>query len=140
MSHPPGGTIRRMFAMTKRPSRAHAKWAAALTLLMACSASVPQPAQLVEQYVQARVKGDANAMIALSCPAWEPQARLEADSIRSRAPQLNGLSCAVSGAEGNATIVGCAGKIVTNYGGESREVNLAERGFKLVDGRMCGYK
>jgi hypothetical protein len=113
---------------------------AAALMLAACGGSVPAPGPLVEQYLQARVKGDANTMIALSCAAWEPQARLEADSIRSRAPQLSGLSCAVQGSEGNATFVGCSGKIITNYQGESREVNLAERPFKLVDGRMCGYR
>jgi hypothetical protein len=115
-------------------------WLAPALLTLACGGSVPPPSQLVTQYLEARVRGDANAMITLSCPAWEPQARLEADSMRSRAPKLEGLACRDAGTEGGATLVACSGKIIANYGGESREVNLAERQFKLTDGRMCGYK
>ena len=111
----------------------------ALLMLAACAAA-STPAQTVEQYVQAQVKGDANAMIALSCPAWEPQAKLAADAIKSRNPKLEGLACKEAGADGTATLVACAGKIITNYGGESREVNLADRPFKLVDGKVCGFK
>ena len=109
-------------------------------LMLAACATASTPARTVEQYVQAQVKGDANAMIALSCAAWEPQARLAADSIKSRNPKLEGLSCKDAGADGAATLVACTGKIITSYGGESREVNLAERAFKLVDGKVCGFK
>ena len=108
-------------------------------VLMAC-ATASSPAQTVEQYVRAQVKGDANAMIALSCPAWEPQAKLAAESIKSRNPKLDGLDCKEAGVDGNATLVSCTGKITTNYGGESREVNLAERSYKLVDNKVCGFK
>lgn len=114
-------------------------WLPAVVMLVAC-ATAWTPAQTVEQYVQAQVKGDANAMIALSCPTWEAQAKLAADSIKSRSPKLEGLACKEAGADGTATLVACTGKIITNYGGESREVNLAERAYKLVDNKVCGFK
>jgi hypothetical protein len=116
-------------------------------LLTACGgggAPAGNPATTVENYIQARVKGDVNGMIAVSCAAWEPNARLEAQSIEGRNPTLDGLTCERAGDEAGNAIVTCTGKINTNYNGEVREVNLAERQFKLApeagEWRMCGYK
>lgn len=102
------------------------------------------PAATVENYIQARVKGDVNGMIALSCAAWEPNARLEAQSIEGRNPTLDGLACERAGGEGSTAFVNCKGTINTSYNGEKREFSLAERQFKLAaeagEWRMCGYK
>jgi hypothetical protein len=102
------------------------------------------PAKAAESYIQARVKGDVNTMIAISCAAWEPSARLEAQSIEGRDATLEGLACEKAGEEGGNAIVSCKGKINTNYNGEQREFSLAERQFKLIaeagEWRMCGYK
>lgn len=116
-------------------------------LMAACGgggAPAGDPAKTVESYVQARVKGDANAMIALSCAAWEPNARLEAQSIEGRNATLEGLTCERAGEEGGNAFVSCKGKINTSYNGEQREFSLAERQFKLAaeagEWRVCGYK
>jgi len=98
----------------------------------------------VERYLQARVEGDVNRMIALSCAAWEANARLEATSIQGRSPALEGLRCQASDPQGDTVFVACAGRIVTSYDGERREFDLAERQFRLVaeagEWRMCGYR
>jgi hypothetical protein len=122
--------------------------AATSAVLVACNGSATPGAERavknVEAYLQARVQGDVNQMISLSCAAWEPQARLEYTSIQGREPKLEGLACQKSGIEGSNAFVACQGKIVTSYNGEQREFDLAERPFKLVqegnDWRMCGYK
>ena len=124
-----------------------------MVLLMACqSSSGADPAgqnpagapKVVETYLQARVKADVNQMIALSCAAWESQAKVEASTFQSLKAEIEGMTCAVSGSEGSATFVACQGKIKTTYNGESRERDLAQQQFKLAheggDWRMCGYK
>jgi len=114
-------------------------------LVVACnSAPAGDPAGRVASYLQARVQGDLNRMIALSCAAWEANARLEATSIQGRSPALEGLSCRAGEPQDNTVFVACAGKITTSYDGERREFDLAEREFKLVaeagEWRMCGYR
>jgi hypothetical protein len=133
--------MRAMFKISKRMVIAAGLSAA----LVACgSAPVGDPAGRVEAYLQARVKGDVNRMIALSCAAWEPNARLEATSIQGRSPALESLACSTSTTEGDTAFVSCTGKIVTSYDGERREFDLAERQFKVVqeggEWRMCGYR
>lgn len=113
--------------------------------LVACSnPPANDPAQRIEAYLQARVKGEVERMIALSCAAWEPNARLEATSIQGRNPSLDALACRTDATEGNTAFVSCSGRIVTNYDGERREFDLAERQFLAVqeggEWRMCGYR
>ncbi len=115
--------------------------------LAACGgggAPASNPATTAQSYIQARVKSDVNQMIALSCAAWEPNARLEAQSIEGRNATLEGLACESAGMDGSTALVDCKGKINTNYNGELREFSLDERQFKLTqeagDWRMCGYK
>lgn len=108
------------------------------------SASAGDTVKNVEAYLQARVGGDVNGMVTLSCAAWEPQARLEYTSIQGREPKLEGVACQNSGVEGSNAFVACQGKIITSYDGEQREIDLAERQFKLTqeggEWRMCGYR
>lgn len=117
-------------------------------LMAACGggggAPAGDPAKTVESYIQARVKGDVNQMIAQSCAAWEPNARLEAQSIEGRNATLEGLACEKAGEESGAAFVSCTGTINTSYNGEQRAFSLAERQFKLSaeagEWRVCGYK
>lgn len=133
-----------MRAMRKTSKTIAAAIASSITLIACGGAPAGDPAQRIESYLQARVKGDADRMITLSCAAWEPNARLEATSIQGRSPALDGLTCQVSATEGNTAFVACAGRIITNYDGERREFDLGERQFKVVqeggEWRMCGYR
>lgn len=120
---------------------------ALVAVLAACGgggAPAGNPVTTVENYIQARVKGDVNQMIAVSCGAWEPNARLEAQSIEGRNATLDGLACESAGTEGSTAFVSCKGTINTSYNGEQRAFSLAERQFKLAqeagEWRMCGYK
>jgi hypothetical protein len=101
-------------------------------------------AKVVESYLQARAQSNLDKMINLSCAAWESQARVEATSFKSMKATLDGVSCKDNGADGNATLVACQGKIVTTYNGESRNWSVSDHQYKVVqDGgewRMCGYK
>ena len=116
---------------------------AAGLLLTACQSQVSQ-ADTIQTYLQARVQSDVNQMVSLSCPEWEGQARIEASTFQALKAQLQDVSCAEASASGGVALVACKGKIVTTYNGESREWNLADHQFKLVqqDGewRMCGYQ
>ena len=124
-------------------------WVTAMLVLMACqsSSSNPDPAgapKVIEQYLQARVKADVNQMIALSCAAWESQAKVEASSFQSLKAEIEGMTCSVSSNAGSTAYVACQGKIKTTYNGESKERDLAQQQLKVAqegsDWRMCGYK
>jgi hypothetical protein len=116
-------------------------------ILTACQSAPPdssKAAKSVESYLQARVSGNVEQMIGLSCGAWESNARLEAQSIQGRSPKLENLVCETQQVEGDQSTVSCNGKIVTSYDGEQREVDLAKSKFKLIaqggEWRICGYK
>lgn len=116
---------------------------AGLLWLTGCK-SQASAAESIQAYLQARVQSDVDKMIALSCPEWEAQARIEASTFQALNARLDGASCEDSTADGNSTLVSCQGKIVTTYNGETREWSLSDRQFKTVldDGewRMCGYQ
>jgi hypothetical protein len=127
----------------KRNTTVAAGVLAAALLLAACAASAT-PAQQVETYLRARASSNVNQMVSLSCGAWEAQARIEASSFKALNARVEGLTCQVAGTEGAATYVGCGGKIITSYNGESREVSLADKQFRTVseggEWRVCGYR
>lgn len=119
----------------------------ALLWLAACTSTASDPAgapKVVEQYLQARVKADVNQMISLACADWESQARVEASTFQSLQGEIEGMTCSVSGTDGGTAFVACQGKIKTSYQGETRERDLAQQQFKLVqeggDWRVCGYR
>lgn len=123
-------------------------FAVRVSLLAGLVACASQPsgtaAEAVQDYLQARVEKDVEAMIGLSCPDWEAQARVEAASFASMNAALEDVACAEAGAEGEAALVTCSGKIVTTYNGEGRDWPLEDFTFKVIDDggewRMCGYK
>src|SRR5258706_5873116 len=100
------------------------------------------PVQAIENYIKLRVASDEAKMIAAACKDWESQARSQAASFKSMNAKLDGMQCSQSGQEGDFTIVKCTGKIVTTYGGESREWPLDKSNYKAIkeDGqwKMCG--
>jgi hypothetical protein len=112
-----------------------------LFLFLVACAKEGDPAKTVESYLKARVDSDADKLRNLSCPEWEAQAMLQADSFRSMNARLEGMSCRKNGEDGKYTLVSCDGKIVTTYAnGETREWELGT--YRLVedDGewKMCG--
>ena len=115
------------------------------SLLFACQGGGGSSAsQTVQSYLQARVQGDIDKMINLSCPAWEAQARVEATSFKSMKASREGVSCKDGNVDGNFTLVSCQGKIVTSYNGESRDWSVSDHQFKVAqdhgEWRMCGYQ
>lgn len=114
-------------------------------VLVGCnSASTDTPIATVERYLNTRIAADTQALIKLSCGAWESNATIEADSFRARDAKLDGLQCSENGEDGEYTLVKCTGKILANYAGETRAVDLAARQFKTIQEagswKMCGYK
>ncbi len=81
------------------------------------------PARRITEYLTARVKPDVNQMISLSCTAWEPNARLEAQSTEGRNAALaEGTKCSTASIAGSDAFVACTGKINTSYNGEAARV------------------
>jgi hypothetical protein len=117
-------------------------------MLLACSngnaGGGGSASQTVQAYLEARVQGDLDKMINLSCSAWEAQARVEAASFKSMKASLDGVACQDSGTSGQYSLVSCKGKIVTSYNGESRDWSVADHPYRVVkdgsDWRMCGYQ
>ena len=99
--------------------------------------------QAIFTYLEARAMADVAQVTDLSCAAWKPQAVTEAISFRSMNARLEGVTCAVSGADGGFTLVTCGGKIITTYGGETREWGLQNFVYQAtLEGgawKMCGY-
>ena len=79
-------------------------------LLIACQSSnsgntnTTGAPKVIENYLQAKVKADVNQMIALSCAAWESQAKVEASSFQSLKGEIEGMSCSVSGTDGSTAL------------------------------------
>lgn len=117
----------------------------AIVLLTACASADPNSAATaVEAYIKALVAKDPTGAINASCPAWENDAKLEADSFAAVEPTLEGLACSVSGSDGAETLVACKGVIKVTYNNEQQELSLADRTYVAVqeggEWRMCGYK
>src|SRR4029453_13936978 len=60
-----------------------AAWAMALAACGGGGATSGSASQTVQSYLQARVQGELDKMINLSCAEWEAQARVEATSFKS---------------------------------------------------------
>ena len=102
------------------------------------------PVSAVQSYITGRVASDTSKLVSLSCKDQESQAMTDADSFRSMKASADSVSCQQVGEEAPFTIVACTGKINTEYAGETRAWNLADRNFKTIkeDGqwKVCGYK
>lgn len=115
-----------------------------LLILGGCSAqSGDQAPQAVEKYLEALVQRDLNAMISVSCAAWEANAKTEYDSFAAVKLNMQDLSCQQRGQDGEYALVACNGSIIANYGAEDLVIDVADRTYQVVqeggEWRMCGY-
>jgi hypothetical protein len=110
-----------------------------LIVLAACSTQ-GDPSAALMSYLQARVEADAAKMQNLSCPEWESQAAIQAQSFRAMNAELKDVTCKAGEQNGDFTTVTCEGKIITSYNGENREWELGSYSMKQEDGewKMCG--
>jgi hypothetical protein len=124
----------------------HVRFIALLVVLvsaLAACAGGDSPAGTMEAYLRARAGGDLDAMLRLSCVAWEQQALIEAKSFESMNAELVGMACQQSAESDGSTLVECEGVISTVYNGEIREWDLGAFSYQLRqeggEWRMCGY-
>jgi hypothetical protein len=96
--------------------------------------------EAIEAFLQARVDSDEDALRDLSCVAREEQIEIDVASFQSVDASLDGVSCEVSGADGDYTLVSCDGQIVIDYGSENSELALGTyRAIREDDAwKMCG--
>jgi hypothetical protein len=111
-------------------------------LLSACAQKISATGA-IERYLKAKVSGDENKLVSLSCKAWEAQAALDAAPFQSVQAEINGLTCKESGKDGAYTLVTCDGTLVIQYRGESpREQSLSGTTYRATkeagEWKMCG--
>lgn len=107
--------------------------------LAACSGggAGSDPADVVEQYLTAKIAGDRNAMAPLICSELEATLDMEAASFSAVKAQIEGMDCSF---DGEATVVNCFGEIKAEYGLETRSFPLSRYRVVQEDGawRWCG--
>ena len=118
---------------------------ALLSLLLSACGITPDPAaKAVEDYLTALVNKDPTHLSALSCADWESSSQLELDSLQAVSTKLKGLSCSVTGKNGNTSEVICQGSIVTTYNNDNQQLDLSARTYRVTqqggDFLVCGYK
>jgi hypothetical protein len=108
-------------------------------LLAACSgdAGAGDPAQIVEDYLQAKVAADEPAVRGLLCSAMEADVSREATSFAGLGARLEDMSCT---RDGDTETVTCEGRIVATYGTEESAFPLASYRVVQEDGawKWCG--
>lgn len=113
-------------------------------LLSACGGAGSGAVDAVEGYINALANKDEARLISLSCAAWESDAMLELDSFQLVEVTVEGLSCQLSGTDGNLTLVDCEGKFQLSYGGEPQELDLSTRTYEVIqqggDWLVCGVR
>jgi outer membrane lipoprotein-sorting protein len=116
----------------------------AMLVLSSCGEVSDPAVKAVEDYLNALVNKNANALSALSCAKWESNALLELDSLQAVATKLENLSCRVTGSNGSTTQVICQGKIMATYNGEDQQFDLSVRTYQVVNQGgeylVCGYQ
>jgi hypothetical protein len=91
-----------------------------ILLVAACgSAGAGDPAETVENYMQAKVDGDVEGIRALLCSEMEQFIERESNTFATvSGATIENMSCSTEGDDG---IVRCTGKIVALYGTEEQE-------------------
>ncbi|MBK8989153.1 MAG: nuclear transport factor 2 family protein [Chloroflexi bacterium] len=114
-------------------------FAAVLLLLAACGGGGEgDPAQTVEQYLQAKTTGDAETIRALLCADMEQFLERETRTFDSvSGVQIQDMACT---RDGSSDVVRCQGKIVATYGTEDTEFPLTNYRVVQEDGewKWCG--
>ena len=112
--------------------------------LAACAPAKAPAARAVEDYINALVAKDSSRLSALSCADWESSAQLELDSLQAVQVRLEGLSCSVTGTDGDITLVSCQGTISVTYNNEDQQIDLSVRTYHVViqggESLVCGYR
>ena len=103
-----------------------------VVLLVACNggrqAGVPDPANMVERYLQAKISGDSDTIRELLCSEMEAELERELHAFDTVADaRLEDVSCIGI----NAFTVSCEGRIVATYGTEETEFPLST--YRIVD-------
>ena len=110
-----------------------------ILLLAACSSSAAgDPAQSVENYLQAKAQSDADTIRQLLCSEMESVLERESRTFESVSDvRLEGMACQ---RVGESAVVSCTGKIVATYGAEDTEFPLASYRVVEEDGewKWCG--
>ena len=110
----------------------------ALLLLAACASQAGDPAQVVEQYLQAKVDGDAARIRDLLCLPMQADLDREAASFASVTDvRIENMTCSYSA---GSDIVQCSGDIVALYGTEDTHFPLTNYQVVQEDGewKWCG--
>ncbi len=111
-------------------------------VLAACDsgAAAGDPAAVVMQYLEARVKSDEEALRNQTCAAEEAQVPIIANSFRGRDAQLQDVSCTTGEKDGDYTIIECTGLILASYQGEVNEFEVGSYRAIQEDGewKVCG--
>jgi len=109
-----------------------------LILLLAACGGGGDPAQTVEDYLQAKVTGDADTIRALLCAEMEASLEREIQTFATvSGVELEGMACTYDEAGGR---VSCDGRIVALYGTEETEFPLTNYRVVQEDGewKWCG--
>lgn len=109
-----------------------------ILLLAACGGSSGggDPVKTVEDYMQAKIKGDKDTLRGLLCSALEKTLDAEATSFAAvSGANIQDMSCKLDG-----DTVRCTGKIVAEYGTESKDFPLTSYKVVQEDGewKWCG--
>lgn len=109
-----------------------------LLALAACASGPGDPAVVVEQYLQAKVAGDANGIRENLCAEMESVLERESRTFDSvSGVELVGMSCQQ---DGDQPVVRCEGQITALYGTEETEFPLVSYRVVEEDGqwKWCG--
>lgn len=110
-----------------------------ILLLAACGgAGAGDPAQTVEQYMQAKADSDGNTIRALLCSEMEHLLERESRAFESVSDvQVVDMACT---RDGNSDVVRCQGRILATYGTEDTEFPLTSYRVVQEDGewKWCG--
>jgi hypothetical protein len=101
-------------------------------------------AKAVEDYLNALVNKNSDALSTLSCADWESQALLELDAFQAVSTRLQNLACSTASTDGMTSQVDCQGKILATYNGEDQQFDLSVRTYKVIqqgsEYLVCGYQ
>jgi hypothetical protein len=110
-------------------------------LLAACAGeSTPEgAAEAVQNYLQAKVDGDVDAIRGLLCAEMESIAPREANTFASVEASLKDVACTAE-VDGDTARVDCDGTILADYGQEELELELSNYRMVKEDGewKWCG--
>lgn len=111
-----------------------------LILMLSACADEGDPAETVQEFLQARAESNEEALQQLVCAEQESQLAMIASSFAAVNAILRDMSCTRSGEADGATLVTCEGAFVLDYGEEQSELALSRYRVVKEDGewKWCG--